>query len=128
MEAMEQAINAATSPAVQLWMNWMLGIFLASILFVWKYPAARWVLGAFVLSAVLGLLIFNLTGNPHLLGITHLVLWAPLAVYLYQKVVRAEGFQFKSVYGIWIALLLITIVISLLFDVRDIALVLLGMK
>jgi len=31
MEEMEAAINAATSPAVKIWMNWMLAIFAASL-------------------------------------------------------------------------------------------------
>lgn len=128
MKAMQQAIDAATTPAVQMWMNWMLIIFAASLLFVWKYPPARLALGAFVLSALAGIVIFNLTGEPYLLGISHILFWAPLAYYLYKQVVRNNEFRIRSLYGVWVILLLITIVVSLVFDVRDIALVLLGMK
>ena len=128
MDEMTAAIDAVTSPAVKVWMDWMLLIFAASLVFVWKYPAARWALGAFVLSALLGLAIFTLTREPHLIGISHVVLWGPLSVYLYKQVVSRPQFKPKSLFGIWVLLLLGTIVISLVFDIRDIILVLFGMK
>ena len=128
MEEMTQAIDAVTSPAVKMWMNWMLAVFAASILFVWKYPPARFALVAFVLSALLGLLIFKITKEPYLLGISHIILWGPLAIYIYKTVVRAKEFEFKSIYGIWIILLLSTIVISLIFDVKDVISVMIGIR
>ncbi|NND71030.1 MAG: hypothetical protein HKN43_05580 [Rhodothermales bacterium] len=128
MQEMQRAIDAVTSPAVQMWMNWMLLVFALSLVFAWKYPAARIVLGAFVLSAILGYVIFQMTGEPFLLGLSHIVLWAPLAVYLYMRVLRDLSFQSTSIFGIWIYLLLATIGISLIFDVRDVALVLIGSK
>lgn len=128
MEAMQNAITAVTTPAVQMWMNWMLVIFAASLLFVWKHTAARYALGAFVLSAVLGLLIFTMTGEPFLIGLSHILVWGPLAVYLYRTEYKRPGFRPKTVYGVWVLLLLATIVISLVFDVRDVALILLDSK
>jgi hypothetical protein len=124
MDEMTQAINSATTPNVQLWMNWMLVIFALSILFVWKYHSARYVLVAFILSALLGLAVFKLTKEPHLIGIAHIVLWGPLAFYLYFKVMKDKTFKLKSVFGIWLVMLLATILISLVFDIRDIVLVL----
>ncbi|MFT5220214.1 MAG: hypothetical protein ACI9LO_001238 [Planctomycetota bacterium] len=128
MEEMQLAIDAATTPTVQLWMNWMLIVFAISILFLWKSVPARYVLGTFILSGFTGLLLFKLTGEVHLLGISHLLLWMPLAIYLYFKVLKQELFKLRSIYGLWIVLLMTTIVISLLFDIRDIALVVMGAK
>ncbi len=128
MEEMELAINAATTPAVQLWMNWMIFIFIISIVFVWKYKAARIVLAAFILTLPMAMLIFNLSKSVHLIGIAHLILWGPLAFYLIKYEIKIPSFNFKSVYGVWVMLLLGTIVISLVFDARDIILVMLGEK
>lgn len=85
-------------------------------------------LGSFILSGFAGLLVFKITGEVHLIGIAHLVLWLPLAIYLYFKVLKLRAFKLRSIYGLWIVLLMGTIVISLLLDIRDIALVLLGEK
>ena len=112
--------------AVQYWMNWMLIIFFASLAFVYKYKAARYVLGAFLLTIPIGFLLFHLTGNIHLLGIAHVFVWAPLLAFLYKSEFKSGAVNLKSVYGIWLQLLSATIVISLLFDIRDIVLVLMG--
>lgn len=128
MEEMDLAIKAATTPAVQIWMNWMLIVFAVSIIFSWKHKNARFVLAAFILSIPVGLFIFSLTKSAHLIGIAHILLWGPLAVYLILKDVRGGSFKPRTPYGIWIILLLSTIFISLFFDIRDAVMILSGMK
>jgi hypothetical protein len=128
MEEMMLAVNAATTPAVQMWMNWMLVIFAISLIFVWKHVGARFALAAFIASSVLGYFIFSFTNQPHLMGIAHLIFWLPLAIYLYQTVLRSDAIKVISPYGIWVALLLLTIVISLVFDVKDVIQVLTGAR
>lgn len=125
---MEAAVNAATSDTVKLWMNWMMTIFLASILFVYKHISARIILGAFVLTLPIAIFIFKQTQSPHLLGISHIIVWLPLAIYLIKTEVVGKVEQLKSIYGVYLILLLATITISLFFDIRDTALILLGMK
>ena len=128
MQEMTLAVNAATTPIIQFWMNWIMLAFLFSLLFVWRHPPARIVLAAFVLSAIAGWAIFQITKNVWLLGLSHLLFWGPLAHYLWFKVVKQPSFKKRSPYGIWVIILLITIVISLLFDIRDITLTLFGLK
>jgi len=128
MEEMELAIDAATTPAVKMWMNWMMIIFLLSIVFVWKHKAARYVLGVIIISMPLAIIIFSVTKSPHLIGIAHIIVWSPLAILLVLKEIRNSDFKFKSAYGIWLVLLIATIAVSLVFDVRDITLVMLGLK
>jgi hypothetical protein len=113
---------------IQYWMDWMMLIFLLSVLFVWKFKAARYVLITFVFTIPVGLLVFYLTQNAHLLGITHLILWAPLLFGLIKFEIKRADFKLTSIYGIWLSLLMATISISLVFDIRDIVMIILGHK
>lgn len=126
MEEMEAAINAATSPEVKIWMNWMLVIFLSSIFFVWKHRTAWAVLVTMLLSLPLAVYIFNLTQSVPLIGLAHIALWPPLAIFLILKELKGKTAQLKTPYGVYIVLLLITIAISLFFDFRDAILIVLG--
>ena len=130
-EEMNAALNAETTQIVKYWMNWMMAVFFASILFVWKHRQARWVLAAILATMVGAVIVWSMTKNVHLFGIVHLVLWAPLAVYLWHTVLSAPARPNTSphrVFFIWICLLFATILISLVFDVRDIYLVMTGAK
>ena len=130
-EDMNAALNAETTQIVKFWMNWMMAVFFVSILFVWKHRPARWVLAAILATMVGAMIIWAMTKNVHLFGIVHLILWGPLAVYLWRRVLsgtaRAEAGMNKF-YFVWISLLFATILISLVFDVRDIYLVMTGAK
>lgn len=136
MQEMMSAIEASSTPAVAMWINWMGIVFLASLVFVWKRKTARFALLAIVLTLPAGILVWKLTGNVHLIGIAHILLWTPLAVIIYLREFCPTGTwpdvafkdRFKSPYFIWVCLLFITICISLIFDVRDIFLVLSGAK
>jgi len=132
MQELNAAMQAGTTQAVQYWMSWMVLVFLVSIFFVWKYKTARLTMLAMVLTVPIVLITWKLTKNVHLFGIAHLLVWTPLAVYIYMKEFKAVGGAFasglKSPYTLWLGLLFTTIVISLVFDVRDIALVLIGQK
>jgi hypothetical protein len=128
MQEMMSAIEASSTPAVTMWINWMMVVFLLSIIFVLKHKPARLVLLAIILTGPLGYVVWKLTGKVHLIGIAHIILWAPLAIYLFLRVISLDEFKLKNAYGIWLCLLVTTILISLIFDVRDIFLVLTGVK
>ncbi len=115
-------------PLVQYWMNWMMLVFVLSIVFVWNRKPARYVLLSFVLTMPVAMLVFYLTATVHLLGIAHLLVWGPLFYYLYSVEIKPQGLAFNSPYSIWLLLLMATIAISLVFDIRDLVLVLLGSK
>ena len=128
MQEMMQAIQADTTPSVQLWMNWMSLMFMLSLVFVWKKVGARFVLAAVVLGLICAVVIFKLTGDPWLLGISHILFWMPLLWILYRVDISKPGFSWKTPYGVWLAVLMVTIVVSLVFDFRDVAMVLLGKR
>jgi hypothetical protein len=128
MEQMEAAILAGTSEIVQIWMNWIMIIFMACLIFVYKHVSARYIFGALVITLPIALFIFDQTGNIHLIGIAHIIGWLPLSIYLIKTEVIGKLDNLKAPYGIYLVLLLDTILISLIFDFRDVALVMLGMK
>lgn len=120
--------TVANAPLVQMWMNWMMGIMLVSIFFVWKHVGARYVLASMFLMIPLAITIFKLTWEIHLIGIAHIILWWPLLWYLIKREKSFPWVNLKSPYSIWTLLVSVTIIISLLFDIRDIVLVLTWQK
>ncbi len=96
MEEMDAAINAASSPAVKIWMNWMLVIFLSSIIFVWKHKTAWAVLVTLLLSLPLAIYIFELTQSVPLIGLAHIALWLPLAIFLIITEIKSKTAQLKT--------------------------------
>ena len=126
MEEMGAAISAASSPAVKIWMNWMVIIFLASLCFVWKHKTAWAIIATILLSLPLALYIFEQTQSVPTIGLAHIALWPFLAIFLYIKELKGKTENLKTPYGIYIILLLATIIISLYFDIRDTILILWG--
>lgn len=127
MEQLNQQM-AVLPQWIHYWMRWMLFIFLTAVVFVGKHKASRYVLLTFVLTMPVGVLVFYITSHAHLLGIAHLILWTPLLFGLIKHEIKREDFSFKTIYGLWLGLLMMTISISLVFDIRDIVMVLLGHK
>ena len=135
-DALMNMMQAETTQNVKYWMRWMIFIFLASLLFFTRFKTARWATAAIVATMILAVLTWLITKNVHLFGIPHLIVWTPLAFYLWKTALspaaRANAPSPLSLYGkahlIWAALLFITILISLPFDLRDIYLVAIGAK
>jgi len=125
---MVPAIQEAITPAVRMWLYWIATIFLASIIFVREYKSARIVLAAFVLTLPVAILVFGISNSAHLIGIAHITVWGPLAFYLIKSDLMRSSFLYRTPYGVWIILLLSTIAVSFVFDIRDIVYVFLGMK
>lgn len=136
IDAFLTAMRSETTPIVQIWMNWMVFVFLASLMFMAKYKTARWAFAVILGTMTLAGIVWSLTENVHLLAIPHLILWTPLAVYLWKTTLSAraraiqpapKGFHPRA-HIIWASLLFATILISLVFDLRDVYLVMTGGK
>ncbi|MGH1352855.1 MAG: hypothetical protein ACRBBN_18930 [Methyloligellaceae bacterium] len=125
---MNKAMMTELTPIVQAWTNWMVLIFLLSVFFIWNHKSARFALATIVLTIMAALTIFHFTKNIHLFAIPHLILWAPLAYYIVKFVIMNPSFKLKSAFGVWVSALVLTISVSLVFDVKDTALIAMGMK
>ena len=141
MNSVTTAMMMQTSPAVQLWMGWMVFIFLCAIFFTRNHPQANRTLLAVIATVAGAYIIWTMTLNIHLFGLVHIFVWGPLAIYLWNSVLsktarRHDGDpnigQYYTVkykmFFYWVCLLFATIIISLVFDIRDILLVMTGTK
>jgi hypothetical protein len=129
METMMAEMNQQMlliSPGVQLWMNWMMICLGLSVLFAYKYNSARYIMGGFLLTIPAAMVIFYLFGSVHLFGIPHLLIWTPLVWFVYRADIKTNRIKAKSVYGVWLRLAVLTMSISLVFDFRDVVLIILG--
>jgi len=136
LDIMREMMAKETSDVVRLWMNWMMLIFFASLTFIAKFKPARVTFIAIIVTVFFALITWMLTKNIHLFGVPHLIVWTPLAWYLWSSVlstdarikIQAMTGVYSKVYFVWVCLLFVTIIVSLVFDVRDVFLVMTGVK
>lgn len=122
---LEEAI--ASQPAwLGFWLNWMMvGAFLLPLtLFIWKPTrlAAVLALVTGVLAGVAVSMLYDQWGYVKLLGLPHILLWTPLALYLVHLLRRGLEPWPKRV----VIIVLATILVSLAFDYTDALRYLLG--
>jgi len=116
----------ATEPALlRLWIIWMMIALIATPLILLVFRQSRRD-GLIVLGVSLGTMVFmqwlfNKVGYVRLLGLPHVLLWTPLAVYLWLRLGGLSGIP-----RVTVLVFLVTISISLVFDYIDVARWLLG--
>lgn len=125
MESLQAAVAAqnvyvaALPQWVQLWMNWMaVCLFLGSLVFAIFKTAARWLLLANLILIVATMALGMTIGWNGLWGSTHLLIWTPVVIYFIRRWPMIEK---RSIYGVWFVLALATMIISLIFDAKDVA-------
>lgn len=119
----------ALPTGVLIWVGWMGAIFTAALFFVSTRKAARFALLTFYGLTFIGSSIaIWFTGSIHWIGLVHLIFWPPLLFYLIRHEITDAGFKIRSVYGIWVILLIATMVVSLIFDLRDVVQLFQGSK
>ena len=102
----------------QNWMLWMNVVFLVGLLFVFSHESARWVLAAYVVCFPVAVPFYIYTRDIAMSGVPHILFWTPLLIYLPVKAAEDPNFSLLSLYGVWTALLLLSIAISVALDVR----------
>ena len=122
----EEAI--ATQPTwIQIWVSWM-GIAILGTMTALAFSKPTRQDSLIILAVTVPMYfammwLYDQFGYVRLLGIVHVVLWTPLAIYLWQRLKNAAIVTpFRQV--IWI--LLATILISLAFDYADVVRYVLG--
>jgi len=103
---------------VQLWMRWLNIVFLLGLFFVANHVEARWSLIAYLAAFPVGFLAFYLVRDIRMTGLPHIVFWTPLLIYLIGIVVSDRTFEMVSSFGLWVALLITTIFVSVILDIK----------
>jgi len=110
--------------AVQVWMRVMALSFLASLLFVYPKPAARWILLALVLNIVgliVGRLLFPEASRTVIGTCVHLMFWPAILIVIWRRPPILDwplSSYFEKVYIIWISWASLLMAISILLDAR----------
>ncbi|HZR81552.1 MAG TPA: hypothetical protein VFD92_10690 [Candidatus Binatia bacterium] len=107
---------------VNVWRAWMFLVFAAAIVFVLRRREARWVALTMVVSIVAYDLVAMATGVGRFPSIAFVVLWTPLAVFLARRRPHLPVERTSDrVYARWLDAALATLVVSLAFDVYNVA-------
>ncbi len=98
---------------VSIWLLFLMIVNIASVMF-WNELLAKVIFITFMLSAIFMMGLYSRFGFEKILGLGH-ILWIPLLVYVLIETQAAEG-AFKS----YLIILLISLTISLVFDIIDV--------
>ena len=101
------------------WQVWLMLLVLANMivpLFFLGRREAQVVIGVFVASAVMQVVLTSVTGFTRLLGLGH-ILWFPLLYFLWM---RLEQNPVDDLFGLWLRALMILNAASLIIDVIDV--------
>ncbi len=108
---------------LQTWIYWMVVMNLGGLVFaIWRVEA-RWVVGAFIANGIFMSWLYEAQGYTRLLGISHVIFWTPLVVYVFR---RLPGIDTRSAYGVWVRAVVATNAVSLVVDYVDVIRYLLG--
>jgi hypothetical protein len=136
LELLQEAVTAlqnetATYPqSVQVWMKLMGGSFLASIIFFYSKPTARWILAALVLN-ILGLVIGKVAfpdASRTVIGTyVHVLFWTPILWAVWRSARKLSLSQkdnkvFDWIFIVWLGWASFLMLISLVFDFRQLLL------
>lgn len=100
-----------------LWMN-MLGLFnFGAVIFARHDIRARWVVAAMIGNIIFMTLLFKQFGYSRILGLSHIVFWTPLIIYLWRK---RESFMSHLWATRWLYAVIIVNTLSLLIDYTDV--------
>ena len=101
---------------LRLWILWMAILNSASVFFL-RRAEARWTLAAWLLNLFTMNRLFDAYGYTRILGLSHVLWWTPLVVYLFR---RRASFG-EGAFGGWARWLALTLAASLAVDYVDVA-------
>lgn len=104
------------------WIGCMMVVNTASIAF-FKNPEAKFILGVWIPNGIFMTVLAEVTGFTRLLGLSHVIWWTPLVIYLFLK---RKDFDLSTVYGKWLVSVLVINSASLVIDYLDVVRWLLG--
>lgn len=105
-----------------LWVFWLIVVNSAALLFLDRIEA-RVVLGAWLVNIVLMTVLAEINGYNRFLGLSHVLTWTPLLLYLWKRRSQMMG---TSLAERWLRVLFATNALSLVVDYFDVGRYLLG--
>jgi len=121
-----QSETAGYPQPILIWMRIMALSYLASLVFVYSRPGARWILAVFVTNVVglvLGRILFPYASRAELGASTHLLFWPILLWCAWRPNIR-PSFQpeanglFGWIYVVWLCWVSLLICISVVLDLK----------
>lgn len=119
LELWDDAGQANAPGWVMMWLNVLMATFALGLFFVWRHVEARWVVGGFLATIPLMILLTGVLGLAPLSGLfalLHVVCWSPA---LYVLLTRRPFLGERSFYTIWSGAITAVILFSFIFDVPD---------
>ena len=105
-----------------VWVLWLMVVNSAAVFFLQRVEA-RVILGVWLVNAVLMTVLAELNGYNRFLGLSHVVTWTPLLIYLWGRRRETAG---EALVERWIRVLFVTNLVSLVVDYVDVGRYLLG--
>jgi hypothetical protein len=107
---------------VNVWRGWMFFVFGAAVVFVvWK-AEARWLAITMIVSLVAYNLVSMFSGVGRFPSVALVAFWLPLAVFLAKRRRSLPATtRFDRTYRLWVTTSLVTLGVSLTFDVYNVA-------
>lgn len=100
----------------RIWVLWLMAVNTACILYLNRKPAK--IVGIVWLGNIITMMtMYWLLGYVRLLGLSHVIWWTPLVVWLARNLFRGRP---SGSYSVWLYLLLISNVASLVIDYIDV--------
>jgi hypothetical protein len=109
----------------RLWFAWLGLVILVSPLAFVRRRQGRVALALAAVFVAAQLPLLHSVGITYLLALPHLLVWVPLLFYLCREL-RAGEVPLRSPIGVWMSVAILTLVVSLVFDLRDLGRWLLG--
>ena len=140
LESYRQAMEAKAAYVALLpgwvrgWMAWM-GVVLPSAFLLAPFRAeARWIVAALLGSQATTIAIGMAFGWSRLWGLAHVLFWTPVVVLLWRRwpslewtpLLRGRRWRLTGALRVWLALVLGTMTVSLVFDHADVLRFVLG--
>lgn len=97
--------------------NWLL------LPFAFFDRRARWAFVAWLINIVIILALYNLFGYTRILGLSHIIAWTPLLIYLLRQ---RQPFMQENWAGRYLYWYMSVVIVSLAFDYYDVARYLFG--
>ncbi|WP_300376412.1 hypothetical protein [Henriciella sp.] len=102
---------------VVTWMSFMVAVLALSVPFALVRREALAVALVMAVTIPVVLWMYTIFGYSRILGLSHVILWTPLVVWLLSR--RQHWFAGAPLSGTWVALCTLVLIISLGFDYTD---------